>query len=117
MVAKPCTARVTWGALAVALRLSARPDDMPSWHHCTLDRGHDGKHRAEWQGHVYEWEPMRGGAREGAGRRHKEPEERRTERVVVLARPDELRALEAAAEGPLGPWLLAAGLRAARRRK
>lgn len=118
---KPCTARTSWGGLAGRLGYATRPEGMPDWLRCVHPRGHveaGVPHRAEWAGHVWEWEPMVGGVREGAGRPALDAEAKRTERVVVRVRLDELRALEGAAGAlGVGPWLRGLGMRAARRRK
>lgn len=110
----PCTARVAWGAFGE----DARPPAGPRWHRCTRDRGHGGKHRATWQGHVYEWAPMQGGARKGAGRPRKAPSERASVRIVALATPGEATEIDVArGETGAGEWVLQAGLRAARKRR
>lgn len=116
---KPCTARSSWGGLAGRLGYATRPEGMPDWLRCSHARGHveaGVPHRAEWAGHAWEWEPMVGGARTGAGRPVLDADAKRTERVVVRVRLDELRALEraAGAEG-VGPWLRRLGMSKAKR--
>ena len=60
----------------------------------------------------------RGGARKGAGRPKKPPEEHRSVRIVALATPGEAAVIDAArGETKAGEYLLRAGLRAAKRRK
>ncbi len=95
----PCTAR--------------QRDDAGHTHRCCLARGHDGAHE---DGAGFAWSVTIGGRRLGAGRPRLAAEDARTERVVVRVRAEELRALESAAGGPVGPWLRGVGLRAAKRR-
>jgi len=110
---KPCTARVTWAALCPG----PRPDDCPKWHHC-IESGPHAQHRVTWQGREYTWAPARGGARAGAGRPRKAPAELASVRIVAKATPAEAEEIEAA-RGKLsaGAYVLAAGLRSARRRR
>ncbi len=60
----------------------------------------------------------RGGHRKGAGRPRKAPADLASVRIVALATPAQAAAIDAVrGEQERGPYLLAAGLRAAKRRR
>lgn len=110
---KPCTARVTWAALAPG----PRPDDCPRWHRC-IKAGKHAQHRAVWQGQEYTWVSMRGGAREGAGRKPASPTgETRSESLQLPLTPSERAEVDAAWGELATPKAREAVLRAARRRR